>query len=214
MKNGILGLCFGVCAFVSQDALAESPPFEPESLGQGPYSKMSLLYERTFLGLDILSLEVHFGPEEASQIEEVANGSPFTSSLANSIADVALRAQDVWIRVLFKRNISKNQFLDGARDNTREVYKAGLIEKSFFDEVCQRLNVQFQFMNNRGVLEGDEMLYRVRGDTLHSIYRGADGQVLLDQLDIGEERRRALMGVYFVPKSDFRKGLIQSLFGK
>ena len=40
----------------------------------------------------------------------------------------------------------------------------------------------------------------------------ADLGGILDDLEIGPERRRALLGSYFGPKSDFRKGLIESLF--
>jgi hypothetical protein len=34
----------------------------------------------------------------------------------------------------------------------------------------------------------------------------------LDQVDIGPERRLAVLGSYFAPESDFREGLVRSLF--
>ncbi|HSM08267.1 MAG TPA: hypothetical protein VLA33_04535, partial [Gemmatimonadota bacterium] len=63
----------------------------------------------------------------------------------------------------------------------------------------------------RGIRSGDRMLQRVRGDTLRTVYEGADGEVLLDQVDVGPERRLAVLGGYFAPGSDFRQGLVESV---
>ena len=46
--------------------MAEGPFSQTDSLGQGPFAKMSMLYERTFLRLDVMRLEIYFGPNEAS----------------------------------------------------------------------------------------------------------------------------------------------------
>ncbi len=46
---------------------------------------------------------------------------------------------------------------------------------------------------------------------LRSQYRSAAGEVLLDQTDVGAERRLSVLGSYFVRKSDFRDGLIKSV---
>ena len=61
--------------------------------------------------------------------------------------------------------------------------------------------------------EGDALLYRVRGDTLHSGYRAVTGELLLQQADVGPERRLAVLGSYFVPGSSFREALLDSLLG-
>ena len=58
------------------------------------------------------------------------------------------------------------------------------------------------------------MFYRIRGDTLRTIYRTVQGETRLDRTDFGRFRRLSVMGGYFAPKSDFRKGLIASLFGR
>lgn len=51
----------------------------------------------------------------------------------------------------------------------------------------------------------------VRGDTLISGYRSRAGEMLLEQTDIGPERRLAVLGSYFVPGSTFREGSLDSL---
>jgi hypothetical protein len=38
-----------------------------------------------------------------------------------------------------------------------------------------------------------------------------DGDVLVDQTDIGPERRMSVFGSYFAPGSEFRKGLTTSV---
>jgi hypothetical protein len=56
------------------------------------------------------------------------------------------------------------------------------------------------------------MIYGIRGDTLHTVFRVAEGDILLDQVDVGPQRRLAVLGGYFAPKSDFRESLVRSLF--
>ena len=72
--------------------------------------------------------------------------------------------------------------------------------------------VWFGFLEVEGASKGDEILYRIRGDSLRTVYRTVGQEVLLDQVDVGPERRMAVLGSYFAPGSDFRKGLIRSLF--
>jgi hypothetical protein len=103
-------------------------------------------------------------------------------------------------------------FVKGARENAERALKAGLIQQVFFEEICHQLPIWYSFMNGRGILEGDEMFHQIKGDTLRSVYRGTDGKILMDQTQFGEQRRLALLGSYLVQKSDFRQGLIESLF--
>ena len=71
----------------------------------------------------------------------------------------------------------------------------------------------YAFLEGRGVLEGDRLVYRIRGDTLHSGYRSPSGEWLLRQTDVGPERRRAVLGSYLVEGSSFRERLLDSFVG-
>ena len=192
--------------------MAEGPLTGGVPLGQGPFAKMSMLYERTFLRVDVMTLEIHFGPDVATRLEGLASGTKLTPSVEDSIANIALQAQNARIHVKFRRNFSIDKFFKGALDNTNQVLKAGLIKKEFYEEICRQLPIWYSFMNDRGVLKGDEMFHLIKGDTLRSVYRGANGEVLMDEIQVGQERRLAVLGSYLVKKSDFRKGLIASLF--
>lgn len=204
---------FLIVSTISLPLLVAERPFQGGvPLGQGPFAKMSMLYQRTFLRVDVMTLEIHFGPAVASQLEGLAAGTKLTPSVEDSIADIALQAQNAKIHVKFRRNFSTDRFFKEALDNTSQVLKAGLIKKEFYEEICRQLPIWYSFMNNRGVIKGDEMFHLIKGDTLRSIYRGANGEVLMDETQVGQERRLAILGSYLVEKSDFRKGLIESLF--
>lgn len=211
-RDSVVTVLLVVSILLLPALMAEGPFPSGVSLGQGPFAKMSMLYERTFLRVDVMTLEIHFGPEVADQLEGVAAGTKLTPSVEDSIAGIALQAQNARIHVKFRRNFSTNRFFKGALDNTNQVLKAGLIEKEFYEEIRRQLPIWYSFMNDRGVLKGDEMFHLIRGDTLRSVYRGANGEVLMDETQVGPERRLAVLGSYLVKKSDFRKGLIESLF--
>ena len=83
---------------------------------------------------------------------------------------------------------------------------------SLLEQVVANLPVWYSFLDERNIRKGDRMHYRVHGDTLHSQYVGVDGEIFLDQKDLGESPRLAEMGSYFVRGSSFREKLIKSLF--
>jgi hypothetical protein len=173
---------------------------------------MHTLFEKTIFKVDVLTLDVRFGPEPARRLEALAAGRPYSSTLADSIAAVAVDARDAWARLRFERNVSLVRFLDGVRKNLKRALQANIIDADSYDDISSDLPVWYQFLAADGIHDGDEMFYRIRGDTLHTAYRAVTGEVLLDQIDIGPERRLSVLGGYFAPKSDFRKGLIKSLF--
>jgi len=173
---------------------------------------MHMLFEKTIFKVDVLTLDIRFGPEPARRLEALVAGRRYSPSLADSIAAVAVDARDAWARIRFERNVSLVRFLDAIRKNLERALKAGIIDADSFDDIVRDLPVWYQFLAADGIHDGDEMFYRIRGDTLHTVYRSVGGEVLLDQIDVGPERRLSVLGGYLAPKSDFRKGLIKSLF--
>lgn len=197
----------------AQASGAASPAMDTLSVGRSPYSRMRTLLEKTIFKVDVLTLDVHLGDEDAQRIERLlAGGRRYSRELADSIAAVAIYSRDAWLRIEFLRNVSLRQFVDGIDDNLRHVPEAGIIERSDYEMITENLPRWFSFLRERGIHKGDQIHYRIRGDSLRTVYRAAGGEILLDQVDVGEERRLAVLGSYFVRKSDFRKGLIKSLF--
>ena len=190
---------------------AQEVVLDTTSLGQGPYSSMHTLLEKTIFKVDVLTLDLRFGPEITARLAAQAEGRRYSSALADSLAAIALGARDVWARIRFKRGVSLDQFLGGIYQNMRRALRAGIIGQEAHDTITAGLPRWYGFLAEDGISKGDEMFYRIRGDTLRTIYRAASGEVLLDQVDVGPERRLSVMGGYYAPKSDFRKGLIRSL---
>lgn len=190
-------------------------PVDTAGLADGPYSRMSMLLEKTLFKVDVLTLELRFGQASAMALQAATSKQGSRDATYDAVAGAALGATDVWARIRFERDISFKQFLDAARDNLQRAVDARLIDRQAFLDVSDGLPVWYAFLEDRRVRTGDEMHYRIRGDTLRTVYVGFDGEVLLDQIDIGPERRLSVLGGYFAPGSEFRRPLIHSfLFGR
>lgn len=191
---------------------AEPMLMDTAGFGDGPYARMSTLLEKTIFKADVLTLEVRFSADEAARIEGYARGRRYSAALADSIAAVAIGAHDVYARLRFVRNVSLEQFVDGVREDLRRTPAAGIISQADYERISSNLPVWFAFLAERRILDGDELHYRIHGDTLHTQYRGVGGEILLDQVDVDPAAPRSVLGSYFVRGSSFRGGLIRSLF--
>lgn len=187
-------------------------PMDTTPPSSGPFSRMRTLFEKTIFKVDVLTLEVGLGEEDTRRLEAIAAGRRYSAQLADTIAEVAIHSQDAWARIVFKRGASLDQFVDGVLDNLKKAREAEIIDAEAYDLVAEGLPRWFAFLAKRRIQKGDQILYRIAGDTLRTQFRAADGEILLDQSDVGSERRLAVLGSYFVRKSDFREGLIKSLF--
>ena len=189
---------------------------EPETgpVGVGPFSRMSMTLVKSvlFVPVNVLDLDVHFGFETTKRFQALAHGQEFDPSLADSIAEVATHSQDAYIRLRFLRNISLNRFIEGTLKNARKVYEADIITKDTFEEITAALPTLYSELKTRGIKKHDLMLYRIHDDGFRTIYRGVDGTIYLDQQNYETQHRLALLGGYFVSKSEFREHLIHSLF--
>jgi len=195
---------------------AQSPPvpvtpIDTTNVGRAPYSRMHTLLEKTFLKVDVVIVDVWLGDEIASRLEVLVSGERYSKEIADSVAEAVIESQDAFIRVEFLRNVSLEQFLDGAADNLERVRKAGVITEADSEMISAGMPVWYSFLEERDIRGGDVMRYRISGDTLRTQFVSVDGQLLMDQTDVGAERRRSVLGSYFVRKSDFREGLVKSL---
>ena len=191
-----------------RDAVAqEAVSFDLSSLDMG-HPAMATLLEKTIFKVDVAWLEIWFTPEVDRRIGALAAGSSKAS--ADSIAAVATHATDVLARLHFERNVSLGQFLDGLQGSARHARDARIISDAAYGDIVISSPTWYAFLEERGIHDGDEMLYRIRGDTLRTVFRGVEGEILLDQRDVGPERGLSVLGGYLAPGSDFRRGLIES----
>ena len=203
LLSGLPGLPVGGAV----EARAQTARFDTVSVGLGPRARACMLLERTIFQVDVLTVDLRLGSGTADEIRRLVEA----GAARDSIATAAIRSQDAWARIRFVRNVGMNQFLDGVRADLARVVEAGLIDRETFDSISRNLPRWYSFLEDRGVRDGDELLYRVRGDTLHSGYRTPSDEWLLRQTDVGQERRLAVLGSYLVEGSSFREGLLDSL---
>lgn len=188
-------------------------PVDTAGLASGPYAEASMLLEKTLFKVDVLGLELHFDPDSRDRIRSAA-GDPRekgSDERDQALADAAAHASGAWARIRFHRDIKLGQFVDAARESLAEARKAGYIDAAAESEIGGNLPRWYAFLAERKIRKGDEMHYRIRGDTLRTVYIGRDGDVLLDQVDVGPERVASVLGGYFARGSDFRKPLLRSL---
>lgn len=170
------------------------------------------LLERTVFRVDVLTLTVRFEGPVAERLRAAVEGADPDSPAADSAARIAADATRADAHLDFVRDVPVDAFLDGIRANARSAAEAGMIARDTYEEIDRSLPSWYAFLSDRGVKEGDRMSYRIRGDTLEVRYRTAGGERLLDRTDVGVEHRRSVLAGYFAPGSEFREGLLRSLF--
>ena len=216
MKRSLLAASISGALIVLLVPLMAAPRdlFDLGSLDTGPFARMSTLYEKSFLFLkvDVLNVEVRFGSEVAEKVKSFVQSGDEPSKFADSIADTAIHAQDAFVHIRFLRNIRLKRFIQEARESTKLVREAGIIDNPSYEHISKNLPIWYGSLAKRGIREGDEMFYRIRGESLRAVFRGVDGTIYVDLEDKGSLFSLAVLGGYFVEKSKFRKGLLQSLF--
>lgn len=193
------------------DQTAEAP-VETRGLASGPYASMEMLYERTILRVNVLHLTLRFDPDTAQRLERLAAGNRYHAALAETVVDTALEATDVLVRTRFLRAVSLGQYLDGIRGNLADARVAGYLTPEEETAIGAGIGEEYEPLRDRGIRAGDTVWYRVRGDRLDVVLEAANGDQPLEITVEGPEHRRAVLGGYLAPGSDFREPLVRSLF--
>ena len=202
-------LCCAVLVTALTGALAApgDPIPRPDS---EPSLTTRALLEKTIFKVDVLTLELWLGPETVERLTPLLPLEDDERS-REAAARIALDSRDAWAELIFQRNVSLDQFLGGIDENMRRARDAGLITSEGYHLVADGLSRSYAPLAADGIDEGDRIFYRILGDTLHTVYQRRGGELVVDQTDIGPERRLSLLGSFFVEGSDFRKDLVGSL---
>lgn len=192
-------------------ASAQQPSLDTRGLGVGACSTMNTLLEKTIFNVDILRLKIRYDTATAAKFGQIAQGKPYSSSIEQRVATVAYQAKNVFAELRFERDISLDDFVEAVRESLKHAQKAGMITPANQRKVSQQLPVWFGFLKTRGIQSGDRILYRVRPNSLRTVYLGVKGKKYLDQVDSGKDPRLALLSGYFAPGADLREGLASSV---
>jgi hypothetical protein len=101
--------------------------------------------------------------------------------------------------------------LGGIRETAEKAADAGFVSRAYVETFSDGLPELFGFLDEGGTKKGDEIVFRVRGDSVRTLYRTVDGRVLLDRTAVDAQGRRASIPSFFAPGTRFRKRLIESL---
>jgi hypothetical protein len=190
---------------------AADDPFDPAGLGQGPYEEMSALMEVTIFNIDVLTLTVRVSAETGDRLRRLTEGRGYGDQLADSVAAVILTDDDLWARQVLERNVGYGRMLGGMRETMEKAADAGYVTTQYVVGFAERLPELFGFLEADGAKEGDAIFFRIRGDTVRTLYRTVAGDVLLDRSVVDGEARRGSIPSFFAPRTRFRKRLVESL---
>ena len=201
-----------VAGLLAGSVLAAPPPsMNAPELGQGPYSSMHMLLEKTILKVDVLTVDVRVSKSAQSKLAALAQGKSYTADLGKQLADVAIKSDHALVQLTFKRDVGLDMWIEAVRENLQQARAAGLISAALEKRVSAGLPGSFQAIQSRGYKTGDRVLYRVKPESLRTVVVTKDGTPLIDRTDKDEEAARVVMASYLAPGSDFREPLLRSL---
>lgn len=205
---------FAVASCLAAAVMAERsvPSVHAGDLGQGPYAYMHMLFQKTFLRINVATIEVRVDKAAQARLTSLAQGQKYSDALAEQLAGVAIGARRAVVQMQFKRDVGLGRWMDVVKDNLEQARKAGLIGPDLERRVGQGLPQWFAPLKERGYLKGDRLIYAVEPDSLRTVVVSPGGQVFVDRLEKEQGTRKVVLASYFAPGSEFREPLLKSLF--
>lgn len=190
---------------------AAAPGWSAE-LAAGPYSTMRMLLEKTIFQVDAAEVTVQVGETAQRKLRSLVHGKEASEELEKTIANAMVNAETVRITMRFLRDVDFDLFTSETISSTECAHKAGVIPESELQRVKSRFKEWFSPVRERGIREGDRLVYLVNGKSVHVELNTAKDETLVEYTHTGEHPRYSILGAYFAECSDFRESLIESLF--
>ena len=177
-------------------------------------TRFEYVLERTIFKVDAVRLELTVTGETPGRVAELVGAQPDPRSSSDTVAALYLAADDAQVRMTFLRSFSLGRFLGANRDVMERLMRADILSDEEFQRLDAENDDRFQVLAEDGIRDGDRIEHRVRGDTVTTRYIDVAGTVRIEDVRIGPEQRRVLMGSLFGPDSGFRKGLLDQVFNE
>jgi len=181
------------------------PGGEPARPEVAPSLVAAVLLEKTVFKVDVVTLELWLGP--ATTVDVRRHLAAGTGSLDAAVAD----SRDAWARLVFQRDVGLDRFLAGVTEDMQRAVQAGLLDEAGYAKVSTGLPRWLAPLHERGIASGDRFTYAIMDDTLRTVFTRRDGEVVIDQVDVGPAHRRALLGSFVAPGAGFRDDLLAEL---
>jgi len=199
------------CALVAM-ADGTLPSLESRDLGQGAFSAMHMLLQKTFLKINVATIDVRVDKPTQTRLSGLATGKAFSDGIAEQLTHVVVGAERAVVQMKFKRDVSLDRWMGVVRENLEQTRKAGMIDAGLEKRVSQGLPESFAALKSRGYEKDDRLVYDVAPGSLRTVVFSGSGQVLVDRVDQDPGVRKVVLCSYFAPGSDFRDPLLRSLF--
>jgi len=190
--------------------LAVSPVAAQTEPARGRW--MGTLLERTFLRIDVLTVDLCLDAAAGARIEALTAGADrVAGAVADSVTRAVLESGQATARVVFRRDLTLSRFLESVAEDQGKAVSAGLLSDTASRAIRDALPGWFAPLRERGIFDGDQLVYAMGSDSIRSRYIGRDGSVLLDRMDTGRERRISVLATWLAPGASLRNGLLRSL---
>jgi len=188
------------------------PSLDSTDLGQGRFSLMHTMLQKTFLRINVATVDVRVDRPTQSRLVELAGGKTYSDTLAQQLAPVAMAAGRAVVQMQFRHDVSLDRWMGVVRDYLGQARAAGLVARDLEQRVSQALPQWFASLRERGYQKGDRLIYALTPDALRTVVVSAGGQVLLDRVEREQGARSVVLATYFVPGGELREPLLRSLF--
>ena len=206
------GVCFLVGSFAGAIMANEAlPSLNSSDLAQGPFSYMHMLLQKTFIKINIATVEVRVDKPTQNRLAGMARGQAYSEGLAQQLTHVTIGAERAVVQMQFKRDISLDRWMGFTRDNIGQARAAGFITADIEKRASQSLPQSFAALKSRGYQKGDRLIYSVAPGGLRMVVVSAGEQVFIDRMDTEQGAQRVVLAAFFAPGSDFREPLLRSL---
>jgi hypothetical protein len=197
------------CLSIVGAAAAEMPL--ATGVGADDRSRLSMFFEVTFMKIDVAEIEAWLTPSTAEEAAAIIASTDDRDDARDGIADAVLRADTLLISMEYARDSDHGRLMKGVRNGFEAAMKSDLITEETMERMYEEMSPIFDVMLERGVLEGDRLVYRVDGDDLKVLYVDPEGTTLVEAAYSGPDWVTGMKGAFFGEKSRFRKKLARSL---
>jgi hypothetical protein len=188
------------------------PSLDSGELGQGQFSLMHTMLQKTFLKINVATIDVRVDRPTQNRFAALAGGKPYSDALAQQLAPVAMAAGRAVVQMQFKHDVSLARWMGVVRDYVDQARDAGLVTRDLAQRVNQALPQWFASLRERGYQKGDRLIYALSPGALRTVVVSVGGQVLLDRIENEQGARGVVLTTYFAPGGDLREPLLRSMF--
>lgn len=172
---------------------------------------LEMLLEKTIFNVDAARVRVEFGEESSEKLRELKRKHDSAEELERPLAQVASSAKNATIQMTFLRDVGFERFVSEIKDGVECAFESEMTSEEELNRVMEGVEKWFSSVKERGIREGDQLIYHAHPRKIRTVLKSKDGKTLVEQVDEGKAARVTLLASYFAPCSDFREGLAESL---